>query len=377
MTAVIDAPADIGTVRTEIGVGIADLRMALRSVVVHAGNDKDVPVLRRVRLVIQRDNVLVMATNRYTIGVGLVSVWHNEYQDDGVVLDMPLDMVGDVLHLFQSKKEKDGDAADDDLRIRITDRYVTATDVAGLLPGKEITWPRITAEEDYPNLLPLIGRLQAKAGTGSAYALHTSGALLKLFATASAVYKEPTVIMPTEQDGGAIVVIVGESFVGALMPIRPDDGQIGELARWRDAWDRRFGAVDLETGELVGPAPEPLATQVPTQDDDGGGAGLDRPLPQDDPGDDLELMIQAAQLIVDTQFGSPSMLQRKLRVGFAKVGRLMDLLESHGVVGPSEGSKTRAVLVQAGALPAMVSGWRAAALLDPDQMTIDGDDTED
>jgi S-DNA-T family DNA segregation ATPase FtsK/SpoIIIE len=122
--------------------------------------------------------------------------------------------------------------------------------------------------------------------------------------------------------GDMLLLTASSSVARRIQGAWVDEDEVRKVvAHWRRQSEPRY--IEGVEGEDVGSAP--------------GFAGGD--------GDDDELLEQAKDLVVRSQLGSTSMLQRKLRVGFARAGRLMDLLEQRGVVGPSEGSKARAVLM--------------------------------
>lgn len=235
---------------TSITVGTEDFRLALRAVAPHADPDPDFAQLHRVRLSVGPENLMVSATNRYTIGHAIVSIWDNASGVVGADIDLSPSDVKELLALFRatSKGQSDGMPADT-LLIEADDRHTTVTDVSGLFPGKSLRLPKYPIEENFPRVENLIRQALTREAQ-STERLITNGRLLGLFGKAAAAYGEQLVMDPS---GGssAILITCGESFVGMLMPVKGDDETDGKINGWHADWLQRLTEPARITG---GPA---------------------------------------------------------------------------------------------------------------------------
>ncbi|OZF47540.1 hypothetical protein [Rhodococcus sp. 14-2470-1a] len=221
-----------------ITVGTADIRAALASVVVHAGDDEHLPVLTRVRLIIDPVNVTVVATDRFSVGLAIASVW--KYVDPHIeTLDLLPEDVTKVLSIFKSGKETaSSEAPEYQLRIEADDEFVTVTDCSGFVEGRALKIPRIAVDEQFLDIPKLMSRSH-HAPPVLLEDMAVNGSLLARFKVAATAYQKPLRI---ESHVGfkSLLIRAGDSFLGMLMPLNISEEDDIRHREWSVAWSARL-----------------------------------------------------------------------------------------------------------------------------------------
>lgn len=230
-----------------VTVGTVDLRAALQAVRVHACTDAELPDLTRVRLAVDPINVTVTATDRFTLGMAIVSVLEQSDADDTYEVDLLPDDVTKILSIFKGGKDS-GDAPELMLRLDVAEQSLTVTDCSGLIDGRALKVPRLPTSEHGLSSIP---KLVARAHFSDHVLLEGAffgGEKLARFKVAAAQYGE-CLILEAHEGTNAVLARCGESFLGMIMPIWPADETLVQMKEWAAAWDSRLPEGTLAVTE--------------------------------------------------------------------------------------------------------------------------------